>query len=394
MENEFKKVETQNTTDDITKESNPCQSDIEQPSPRSNNGNQITSSDILEQKANKINEKNLPSINSSKTTIGIVSIVVSFLVFFSAINDSMENEYSDFTSSFVLSVFMLYIGIITLIIRKKTDKSSFIIPSVLYIISSLITCTIMNKYSNLGFISILPILFAIWLLFNIFLFNKLSVPKSERNKNTITLILITTLLFAIYQLISGSTTAKTIAATISEARITTNAVILYGEDASDKEIESDGGAEVDTENIIITIPAKYTEGTTQEELDQNCNDGGFLSYALNDDGSVTYVMNEAQHAEFLKVTVKMLTDELNSWVGSSDFPNITSIEINNYFTEFKITTTSTELSMSESLSYALFFMCGDMYNICNQTETNNITVNYINADTEEIIKTYNSSEME
>lgn len=80
-------------------------------------------------------------------------------------------------------------------------------------------------------------------------------------------------------------------------------------------------------------------------------------------------------------------------IGSEDYPNITAIDFNETFTEFTITTKSTELDIVESFSALLFYMQGGMYNTFNGTPVDNITVVYKNADSGEVISTSNSSEM-
>jgi hypothetical protein len=191
---------------------------------------------------------------------------------------------------------------------------------------------------------------------------------------------------------SEITTAQTKTVTKIEEQNTTNAKESTEEVAADKETESASDADVETENVKITMPAKYMEGTTQEELDQDYNT--YATATLNEDGSVTFVMSKVMHAAFIEIIEKELTDQLNSMVGSSDFPTITSIEMNDNFTEFNLTTTSTVLSEDEATSSIYFYMFGDMYNIFNQTESNIITVNFINADTSEIIHSSDSSEMD
>ncbi|KAB1438380.1 hypothetical protein [Candidatus Galacturonibacter soehngenii] len=163
----------------------------------------------------------------------------------------------------------------------------------------------------------------------------------------------------------------------------------------DDTIETIGEVEVDKRllTIEIVIPAEYMEGTSQEDLDTSSLESGFISATLNADGSATYVMTKDTHNKYMEELKTQLTSEINEMVGSTDYPNISSIEINDDYTEFNITTTSTELSMSESFSVIAFFMYGGMYNMFNGTKTDNITVNFINADSGELINTSNSANL-
>lgn len=161
------------------------------------------------------------------------------------------------------------------------------------------------------------------------------------------------------------------------------------------DLDSLGDIEVD-ENLFtveLTIPADYVGETTQEELDAEANEHGYKSITLHDDGSATYVMSKKQHRELMEELETNINDTLSAMVGSEDYPNITDISANDDFTEFTVTTTSTELSMNESFSVLVYYMCGGMYNIFNGTEIDNVHVDFVNADSGEVIGSSDSSDM-
>ena len=84
----------------------------------------------------------------------------------------------------------------------------------------------------------------------------------------------------------------------------------------------------------------------------------YKSITLNDDGSATYVMTKKQHKDMMDEMTNSLNESLNDLIGSKDYPNFTDIKANDNFTEFTITTKSTELDMSESFSAMMFYMYG------------------------------------
>lgn len=160
------------------------------------------------------------------------------------------------------------------------------------------------------------------------------------------------------------------------------------------ELEAIGEIEVEKElfDVILTIPAEYIGEATQEELDIMANDAGYESISLNEDGSATYVMTKRQHKELLETMSDSIQSTLQSMIASEEYPNITSVETNDNFTQFTITTTSTELSLAESFSVMGFYMYGGMYSIFEGTDIENISVTFINANSGEIITTANSSD--
>lgn len=156
-----------------------------------------------------------------------------------------------------------------------------------------------------------------------------------------------------------------------------------------------GDVEVE-ENIFtveLTIPADYVGETTQEELDAVAKENGYKSITLNEDGSATYIMSKAQHKDMMNEMAASINTSLAEMVGSENYPNFTEVKANENFTSFTITTTSEELDLAESFSVMVFYMSGGMYNIFNGTPVDNIHIDFVNADSGEIISSSDSSSM-
>lgn len=168
---------------------------------------------------------------------------------------------------------------------------------------------------------------------------------------------------------------------------------VIDEDAA--EPDTVGKVDVDKNllTVELTIPADYMGEATQEDLSAIAKEKGYKSITLNDDGSATYVMNQTQHQEMMQELAININNGLSDMVASEDYPNFTEIVANDDFTEFKVTTTSTELGLNESLSVIAYYMYGGMYNVFNGTPTDNVHVDFINADSGEIINSANSSDM-
>ena len=151
------------------------------------------------------------------------------------------------------------------------------------------------------------------------------------------------------------------------------------------DLEAIGDVEVDQNlfDVVLTIPADYIGETTQEELEAEAAEGGY-KVVLNDDGSATYTMDGIRDS---------INQSLNEMIGSEDYPNFTAIEANEDFTSFTITTSASELSLTDGISVIGFYMYGGLYNIFNGTPVDNIHVDFVNADSGEIISSSDSSEM-
>ncbi len=80
-------------------------------------------------------------------------------------------------------------------------------------------------------------------------------------------------------------------------------------------------------------------------------------------------------------------------VGTDGYPNCINVTFNDNYTDFEITTKSTELDLAESLSIKSYYRTGEDYNYYNNTPVNNVHVKFINADTGEMISDTNSKDM-
>lgn len=167
------------------------------------------------------------------------------------------------------------------------------------------------------------------------------------------------------------------------------------EDSDSGSISDLDGLEVDESlfDVEITIPADLVGETTQEELDAEAADAGIHAVRLNEDGSATYVMSKAQHAQLMKDIADSIKKSLSEMVGSEEYPNVTGISANDDFTVFTVTTTSTELTLEESFSVIGYYIYGGLYGAFAGEEPANIHVEFVNADTGEIISSADSSDM-
>lgn len=146
-------------------------------------------------------------------------------------------------------------------------------------------------------------------------------------------------------------------------------------------------------DVTITVPADLVGDATQEELDAKAANSDIHSITLNDDGSATYVMSKSQHKKMMQELADNINSTLSGMVGSEDYPNFTDIKANSDFTNFTVTTTSTELDLTDSISIMGFYMYGGMYAIFNGSDVGNIHVDFVNADSGEIINSADSSDI-
>lgn len=161
------------------------------------------------------------------------------------------------------------------------------------------------------------------------------------------------------------------------------------------ELDAIGDVEVEQElfDVVVTLPADLVGETTQEEVAQSAQDNGMHSGTLNEDGSVTYVMSKSQHSQYMKELRESILESLAELPGSDGLENVTAVDANEDFTSFTVTTTSTELTLTEGMSSLVLYMYGGLYNIFNGTQVDNIHIDFVNADSGETIQTADSADM-
>lgn len=214
-------------------------------------------------------------------------------------------------------------------------------------------------------------------------------------KKLILLLLSTTLILSACG--SSAPTEETLSSEATPETIVEESVIeeATAETSDLSEIEAIGDVEVDEGlfEVELLIPADFVGEKTQEELDAIAAESGYKSITLNEDGSATYVMTKKQHKEMMNEMSVSLNESLAELIGSENYPNFTDIKANDDFTEFTITTKSVELDLNESFSVLAFYMYGGMYNAFNGTTVDNIHVEFINADSGEVISSADSENM-
>lgn len=148
-------------------------------------------------------------------------------------------------------------------------------------------------------------------------------------------------------------------------------------------------------DVTIIFPADFATDITQEEIDQQVADGKVHSGQINEDGSVTYVMSKDQHKAIVDSISASLQETLDGMVGSADYPNFTAIDHNEDYTNFTITTTTKpgETAISDSMSVLIFYTCGKTYGVVSGNIPDNIHVDFVNADSGEVVSSSDSKDM-
>lgn len=156
------------------------------------------------------------------------------------------------------------------------------------------------------------------------------------------------------------------------------------------------GAEKGLLKVKITVPAYFLEEImTQEQLDETVKEEkNVQSATLNEDGSVTYEMNRLQHWKMMREVRKNIDQGLSELEGSAEYPNFVSIKANRNYTKYTVTVSAEELGLMDSMSVLGFYMLSGTYHAFNGSALDNVSVKFVNEETEEVIEEFDSSDLE
>lgn len=180
-------------------------------------------------------------------------------------------------------------------------------------------------------------------------------------------LLVTAIFLCTSVYLSGCSQKERITSTTSETTTIVNSV-------------KESSSNTETDIIEINIPIKMIGDLTQEDLNKKCEEKGYKSITINGDGTVTYLLTRQQHEKMMKDMKEELDAYLVGIVGTEDYLNCTNVTFNDNYTDFEITTKSTELDLAESLSIKSYYRTGEDYNYYNNTPVGNVHVKFINAD--------------
>ena len=151
--------------------------------------------------------------------------------------------------------------------------------------------------------------------------------------------------------------------------------------------------ELDDGRVALTIPSEYVYGATPSDLEKTANELGYESIILNQDGSATYTITKEQHQTMLKDLAKGINEKLAAIPGSDKYDDISSIEANEDFTQYKVYLSTSTAEFNESMSVMLFKMYGTMYNCFNGVTDETIVIEYYNKNGD-LIASYDSTPIE
>lgn len=182
-------------------------------------------------------------------------------------------------------------------------------------------------------------------------------------------------------------------AAVPETTTVAETTVAESSEESRSNLEAVGDVKVDKGifDVKLEIPADFVGNSTQEDLDKKAAEYGYKA-TLNADGSATYEMTKSQHKKMMEDYAASLNESMAKMVGSESCPNVTDVKANEDFTSFTITTKNTEPDLGESMSVISLYVMSGAYNIFNGTPVDNVHIDFVNADSGEVISSTDSKD--
>ena len=100
-------------------------------------------------------------------------------------------------------------------------------------------------------------------------------------------------------------------------------------EAEDPVVKEDG-------EVTITIPAQLLLEGDSAELSEEGIEHGFVSCVMNDDGSLTYTIDEENFNEYLKTMKSSIEETMKTMIDGDDCPSVVDIVANEEWRDFEV----------------------------------------------------------
>ena len=148
--------------------------------------------------------------------------------------------------------------------------------------------------------------------------------------------------------------------------------------------------EVDGNYVEVTFPSSYYSGYDEEDIIAASEESGYKSCKVNKDGSVTYTMTEDQLQELKDEMQDTIDDTIASiTTGDSATGTISKVKYNKDMSKFNVYVDGDSYSEMTTLNAILFYTSASYYQTISGVaeEDVDITVNFIDKDTDEVLDT-------
>ena len=192
---------------------------------------------------------------------------------------------------------------------------------------------------------------------------------------------------------TGAATAQQSVEAAADGQTSSAETAAEGEQAADAEGTAQEAAAAKKQLRTIVIPTMYESVTSQEEADEIAEKNGYESAVLDEDGSLTIVMEEDIYEKMISAFLESVEKGVQEIIGDGSVSSVRKIEYNEGLSVFTVRVDTDEIGIIERQAAEELVMYGTLYHIYTGNSVDHIQVDFVSEESGEVIESADSGSL-
>ena len=192
---------------------------------------------------------------------------------------------------------------------------------------------------------------------------------------------------------TGAATAQQSVEAVADGQTSSAETAADEEQAADASGTAQDAAAAKRELRTIVIPTMYESVTSQEEADKIAEKNGYESAFLEEDGSLTVVMEEEVYEKMISTFLDSVEKGVKEIIGDGSVSSVKKIEYNEDLSVFTVSVDADEIGIIERQAAEELVMYGTLYHIYTGNNVDHIQVDFVSEESGEVIESADSGSL-
>ena len=192
---------------------------------------------------------------------------------------------------------------------------------------------------------------------------------------------------------TGAATAQQSVEAAADGQTSSAETAADEEQAADASGTAQDAAAAKRELRTIVIPTMYESVTSQEEADKIAEKNGYESAFLEEDGSLTVVMEEKVYEKMISAFLDSVEKGVKEIIGEGSVSSVKKIEYNEDLSVFTVSVDADEIGIIERQAAEELVMYGTLYHIYTGNNVDHIQVDFVSEESGEVIESADSGSL-
>ena len=192
---------------------------------------------------------------------------------------------------------------------------------------------------------------------------------------------------------TGAATAQQSVEAAADGQTSSAETAADEEQAADASGTAQDAAAAKRELRTIVIPTMYESVTSQEEADKIAEKNGYESAFLEEDGSLTVVMEEEVYEKMISAFLDSVEKGVKEIIGEGSVSSVKKIEYNEDLSVFTVSVDADEIGIIERQAAEELVMYGTLYHIYTGNNVDHIQVDFVSEESGEVIESADSGSL-